>query len=1344
MAPSTRSRKRKDTPASDISPDLATATSTTATSENAATPKPSSGRVLRSRSHNADSSSQQKASLTSPPARRTRSKKVNMLSVEEVETPSGFNSSLKENVRPNEAESAATILLGPPPVGLLLSNRRRSQSASPRKRRHVRGRGKRDASVAGESGADEATTISAEPITEVSAIVKSPVKIKRQSLRTSISIPTLDVELQHEKLTDSEKATTQERGTVSVTLDDKCLEDVTENCEPAVTDELSQSLNYEIALGSMPKGQQDVSEQQNNSQIPLHNEVPLGTENADKEAGNASAPAADNSGDPTDLAISTTTSSLESNVEVVNSHVGGYVAVDDVAMGKDSTEVDRKEPEIVGNDEALSVDKMAIDDPPLLERPQIITAENSPMYSQSLTPRPIVADYTDKGLNQSMTYCEQLFQYSPSFNGEMALDPRLMSSPPVVSVNGGNGKNELLVDRNVSEGCDCAESSNTPSGSSKVIKPSQRSFLEFSERMDRYNRLRNIFHIGHIPRSPSALAFYRRAYSDASSEAASEPDDMNSASNRQESNTTLENPKSSPVLTPVCQPLPGHLSDSDGSDQFMDSFETLDLFLNQSPPIADKRDGTQSSDQKETCSPRSVTPPAFEPRLQIIGSRTPSPKKTPSSRKPAAVPSTMPEETGDGDMSISTEPPSSGPRLSSVGFETSDISDFLPDDIIEWERDQRRQEACWPVSAQKTPVRGGSPLSLFSSGRSSRSVRSPMRIDSPSRHGSPGMKSPIRADSPSGQSSPAVVTSPERYSSSPVKSRSPTKKSPTKMSSPVRFMSFMQRLSPVKSSPLKIVTLPDERSDAEPSAHDVGEKSELAVSVATDDDGNVRVLADSAADVAEEVIQHENAERDNFEKSQSERSNRCEDIVLATSSQQELSDATVEEVVVEAIPQHIDTVMEESDSENEVYFDSVANVSSEHSLGVADGQVMSLEISDVADGQVMSLEISEAISATGQKAEAQAAEDDRTLKACDSDPERSDGDASSATHAEHKVDRDCSQGHFAAFADSQEEEENSSDVRSTEEITESYRDPEETNVEEELCPVDSPEDSVVTIVPPASSSESVGIADDCMHGDEALPEPAPETVSIEHKEDVSEETTVGSSNYFASDENTSDIDYTTVLPWNISLDRWAELNKRQEKNEACASTASAEKKIDQENSALPVEVPHSPVRSPPKRSYISTPARSSARSSLKRKLNAATTAIPVPPTPATYTSEIGLGGRATRSHATPARIPTAPLTKITETNSKLNTGFENNIIPQYQYKRGKRPESPPPDKRKRQRLMKNESPLKRERKIKFASEIATIAGNPTSSALRTRKKRVDLKPIIKVGSQKWCRYWCRC
>ncbi|KAK9322983.1 hypothetical protein V1517DRAFT_321890 [Lipomyces orientalis] len=1336
MAPATRSRKRKDTPAGDISPDLEAATTTTAISEDVATPKPPSGRVLRSRSQNADGSSQQKPALASPPARRTRSKKANMVQVEEVETPSGFNTSLKENVRPNEAEYAATILLDPPSITLSVSNRRRSQSASPRKRKHVRGRGKIGSSIAGELEADEATRSSAKPLTEHSAIVKGPVKIKRQSMRTSISTPMLDVELQHEKLTHSEKATTQESGTVSATLDDNCLdanmEDVAQNREPAVTDELLQSLNFVVALDSMPKDQQDISEQHDIPQIPVRNEVPIGTKNTDKNAANRSASAADDSDDHTDLAASTTTSSPESNVELVNSDVGGNEDVDDIMIEKDSTEGDRKEPEIVGNDEPLSIDKMAIDDPPLLERPRITTAQNSPIYSPSLTPPPNAADYTDKGFNQSMTYCEQLFQYSPSLNGEMALDPRLMSSPPIISVNSGNTKSELLVDSNVSDGYDCKESSKMPSALSTVIKPSQRSFLEFSERMDKYNRLRDIFHIGHIPRSPSALAFYRRAYSDASSEAASEADDMNSASNRQESNTTLENPKSSPLLTPVSHPLPGPLSDSDGSEQFMDSFETLDLFLNESPPLAGKRDSTQSSDQKESSSPRSVPPPVLEPHIQIIGSTTPSREKSPSPRNPAAVPSTMPEEESDGDMSISTEPPSSGPRLSSVGFEAGDISDYLPDNIIEWEREQRRQEACWPMSTQNTPLRGGSPLILFSSGRSSRSIGSPMKVDSPSRQGSPGVKSPVRADSPSEQSAPIVAMSPDRRRSSPVKPRTPTKKSPTKMSSPVRFMSFMQRLSPVKSSPLKIVTLPDERFDAGPSVHDAGETSELAVSVATDDERNIRVLADAAVDVVEQVLRHENAEqRDNFEKSESEQSNACEDIVLAISSRQELSDAIVEEVLVEAVPQHIDTVMEESDSESEVYFDSVANVSSEQGIGAADGPVMSLEIS-------------EALSATGQQAEAQAVEDDSTLKACDSDSELSDKSALAATQADHEVDRDCSQGPFAALANSLQEEDRSHEVRRREEITESGRDPEETNVDEELCPVDSPEDSVVTIVPPATSAESVDITDDCMHGDEVLSEPAPETVSIEHKEDISEETTVGSSNYFASDENTSDIDYTTVLPWNISLDRWAELNKRQEKNEACSSTASAEKKFDHENCAVPVEVPHSPVRSPPKRNYVSTPARSSARTSLKRKLDTATTSIPVPTTSAVYTSEIGLGRRATRSHATPGRVPTAPLTKITETNSKLNTGFENNVIPQYQYKRGKRPESPPPDKRKRQRLMKNESPLKRERKIKFASEIATIAENPTSSAPRTRKKRVDLKPIIKVSSEKWCWYWRRC
>ncbi|KAK9386655.1 hypothetical protein V1515DRAFT_604364 [Lipomyces mesembrius] len=1332
MAPSTRSRKRKDSYANDIKSHDATATKPITTTEEVATSEnPSTRRVLRSRSQAVGNEEVTllKTALASPspPARRTRSRNASEPPVEKIKIPNVTRSQLKENVKPNDVkESDATILLLPhstnrPPSA---SNRRRSQPSSPRKRRSFRGRQRRDSAMAHDSEADEETTVHAQEITEKSALVKTPTDRKQRLLHSPVLTPERDVEQRHEhkvsapadnqKISDSPNAETQhdniEEATHALSADAVNKSGAAEAPEPS-----SKFVTSPVSRASVEK---EVTQQQSSSAIPLQEQASIDLENANRATVNDIAPVAENSHDSTESADDATithSTGGESDMEGVETDMVANVDAG-TKMNEDSAAATKKEPDIAENEEPLSVGKIAINSSPLPERSQITATQNSLIYSESSTPEPNTVDFTGEKLDQSMACSEQFFPYSLSFNAEMALDPRLMSSPPAASINGENSKNELLVNDDFSERfISSAESSNTSALSPTVIMPSQRSFLEFSRRMDKYNRLRNMFRIGHIPRSPSALAFYRRAYSDASSEAASDADDIDSALTGKESNTTPENPKSSPVFTPVSQltPLQERRPDSDGSDQFMDSFETFDFLTSKTPPLANKCDGTQisyqtGSNRQYSFSEILMPGPAMLP---------PSPPSYRSPRNKLSASTSVPDEAAECDVSLSIDSPPSFPRLASIGCDASDISDFLPEDIIQWEKEQRQQEACWVDSAQSTPLKGCSTQVFLSSGQSSWYIGSPTMIDSPTRQGSPVPKSPVRSESPVKQSSPSIAPSPNRPSSSPVRSRAPIKNSPIKMPSPVRLISFMQRSSPVASSPLKIVSLPDEVSDADAYLYDMEENSTTTDKVEQDGVREALVAANGVADVITGTANEIAKEPDPIEESQT-----SEDIMPAQIGQQSNPDAITDEAHVEPIVWHTDTAMEESDSENDVYFDSVANVSSE-------------KIMYAAEDSVITHERSESLPTTDHKPDAQ--------KAMDMDgngSHRYDNNGSENSAEEVLVAGECDNGDYdngdapiADFADGKEvnDEERSTPVKSTEDRNESEQHIEKGTLGEEHTPMKSAEDSMATVVPTATSEKSEQLVKDSVQPDEHFSGFAVEPVSIEQKEDISGEMTVGSSNYFASDENTSDIDYTTVLPWNISLDRWAELNKRQGTCEA--SGATAEKRDDKDNFAAPTEQLKSPVRSPRKRRYISTPARSSARSSLKRKPDSTAACIPILTTPAASNSDINLGSRATRSHTAPVRKTTAHLTKVTETNSRLNTGFENIVIPQYQYKRGKRPESPPPDKRKRQRSMKNESPLKRQRKIKFATELATIAGKSTTYTGKGGKKCGDLKPIIKVG-----------
>ncbi|KAK9234572.1 hypothetical protein V1525DRAFT_51099 [Lipomyces kononenkoae] len=1326
MAPPTRSRKRQDLYSQNHSDDIS-AMKPVATPKKVTAPEsPSTGRVLRSRSQavqNQDIPLRHTA-LASPPPRRTRSKNTKLDKIPDVS-----GALLKENISPHNVEESS------PTISLLSQSENNSQSSSsrirtrtttPQKRRNLRGRRR-----AGDSP-DQEPNIDAEQVRDHR---KSP-----ESLRSPVLTPKSNVELQqgYEVLdttisVEAYRAATAESqgGQIDEAINAHEADAVN---KPSDTEMPAPSPSVVITNASQPTVDKDphTTQQQSKGSAATPLRVPrcIDRQSANKATMNDDASVAEESQDysspSADSGAITNGTPGESNTDAVERIILENKIIDDNNTAEDSARVAEEEADVMEN-KCLppSVGEIAVKTSEFLEQPPITS--NSPIYHGSFGSEMNTLGHTDERLDQPVIHIEQSFQDSNPPNGEMALDPALLSSPPAVSACFENAQHELPV-----KPMDTAELSNASASSPTVIIPSQRCYLEFSRRMDKYNRLRSMFSIGHIPRSPSALAFYRRAYSDASSEAASEADDVDSVVDRQESHTTPQDPHSSPECRQVSQLplLQSPKSDSDDSGQFMDSFESFDVHSSQPLQAATNIEGRQSSDQTEN-KLQDLMPNTSNTEPVILlhhlqPDRTPSPlngRSSPLLPNAASTPSL--DETAEDGVSVSIESPLLFSRQATIGGDAGDISDFLPEDIIQWEREQRQREACW-TPAQTSPLKRGSPQCNFS-GRSSLTMGSPMKIDSPTKEGSPVLAA-FRSESCTKSTSPVVALSPSR-SKSPVKLDTPSKMSPIRMPSPVRLMSPLHRLSPATSSPLKTVSLSDDDSITVTMTCDAVENAEF-----------VDQAKNTATDIVEATA---GTQSDNAKVSPSvaaQVSHPAQSIQPAAISQGEKSDA-VDVVNVEPTV----SVTEESDSENDIYFDSVANVSIESNVSAAEGSLMTHEMMELASDQKTeardAMEVNETNVNEAEDSAPVVGDSERAID--DGSTEVNDTNVSEAEDSQPElpivgISEDYGWGDSVAALPGGHESnmDRSVTINFTEDSNEPAHGFHNTSVLERGTPDDS-SGSLSTIVPDSNSDKSEGLANGPVRHEDYTSEVTAETMSNEQKEDISEETTVGSSNYFASDENTSDIDYTTVLPWNISLDRWAELNKRQEKGEVGTTNATAEKRgTDVDDFAASAGHPKSPSprRSPPTRRYVSTPARSSARSSLKRKYDSmATSTIPIPASPGTSDSNISSRGRATRSHPTmTTRTTNTHLSKITETNSKLNTGFENIIIPQYQYKRGKRPESPPPDKRKRQRSMKNESPLKRERKIKFATQIATIAGKSTSSSRRKENKQlVDVKPIMK-------------
>ncbi|KAK9465541.1 hypothetical protein V1512DRAFT_265718 [Lipomyces arxii] len=881
------------------------------------------------------------------------------------------------------------------------------------------------------------------------------------------------------------------------------------------------------------------------------------------------------------------------------------IAEDGINEDGASTEYDIQQthPHIVQNDEPFIVKTMA--DPLLVDQSQILTIQNGPISCPSITP------------NRSMNFeevqfgeCTPLQDRDVLFNedtDEIVLDPRLLCSPPV----GQSEPENLPVE------CDGLSEPRV------ILRPSSRTLLEYSHRIGKYDQLRNQFRVGHIPRAPSALAFYRRAYSDTSSEAGSDPE--------QSEVTGFTHSPSQVVSSPVATRYSLARSESDSDDQFMDTLESLDTLLETSP----KNTVAVCSSKQENIP--STVQAATPSRHQAGAEQSPSPRKRMQSESPLKM-STPSSSIASPRQNLSVVITRDSPSL--YNEDTADISDFLPESVIEWEKEMRRREEYWVASGRSTPVRG-SPDKLGPKTPRSANKNSPTRnseTSPPVTVANLSVNTPILARysrSPLKTLSPSTTISQTFTSSSPAKTissvrdpeedrilmpppktpprvKSPEKnKSPSKLSSPKRLLAFVKSLSPIKSSPSKAMSLMDLEQQ-----HDFCDVEAVLGEL-------VHTCEEDASKQEEEAIVEKLED-------QSGNSDDTEDSVT-------INDEEIEKVI-----------RSEDDSEH--------NISEEHleNLGEQD----------------------------------------------------SSADANTAM-------QDVNVGPSSGIHDE------------TIPTNEDY-------VEVSEVEVAIKENSMVMDAKPVAAIEQNSQQDkyfDAVNNEVESGESI--EVDPQAEADSTDGTVTGSISQASEDASISEIDYTTVLPWNISLDRWAQLNKRPEK----VAVVIAETE-DKSLAATEEPVP-SPAKKFQKRSYVSTPVKTTRSTrSLKRKAGDITTSIPIHSSRAAEVEPI----RFTRSRASGLQVKNdsqqpPPLAKITETNSRLNSGFENNVVPQYQYQRGKRPESPPPDKRKRRQPTKPESPLRRERKIKFSEQVGDYIRPGHLKGGRAVKKGHEappLKAIIKV------------
>ncbi|KAK9458972.1 uncharacterized protein V1516DRAFT_681672 [Lipomyces oligophaga] len=252
--------------------------------------------------------------------------------------------------------------------------------------------------------------------------------------------------------------------------------------------------------------------------------------------------------------------------------------------------------------------------------------------------------------------------------------------------------------------------------------------------------------------------------------------------------------------------------------------------------------------------------------------------------------------------------------------------------------------------------------------------------------------------------------------------------------------------------------------------------------------------------------------------------------------------------------------------------------------------------------------------------------------------------------------------------------------------------------------------------------------------EESESEPRIESESEAAKDQITENSNEAITLEDVSDRTDENIDYASMLTSDISLDKWAEMNTRVKQSSINQLKTSSTKIVESGSPSTPLSSKRSSTATvqgrQPRKPQPATPARTSTRSWKRKAELASSSSIPVPArgndTPRSTRS---LRSRSGNDRAVAPAMDsssynrTGPLSAITAQNSRLNNGYENNIIPQYEYMNGERPTSPPPE-RKRRRMY--ESPLARSRTVTFVDR-----SDENSVPARGRKRRTEIDAKIR-------------
>ncbi|KAK7202904.1 hypothetical protein BZA70DRAFT_297433 [Myxozyma melibiosi] len=1072
-------------------------------------------------------------------------------------------------------------------------------------------------------------------------------------------------------------------------------------------------------------------------------------------------------------------------------------------------------------------DSMIVEVPGAYLDPALVPHSNSSTFNSPVQIANSSKPPSQDGSEQSVTYTEQLFSASsPIAITTSMIDPALLSSPPVapnsyaVSYEAPPSPSLLSTptslpweraDNSVIEECMPLSTVVSPEAVIAVPSAEEVSTTDLTQvfspkpsstpadddmarrkmiarkreeeiaahRSAYYDRLKREFKIPHIPNTPSRLAVSRTSY-DTSTEVTS---DCAPSSPLAATAASAAVAPSSPVVArpPSKQEVVftrtlSAESDSD-SDEFMDTVESIDIApVAPSAPIQPEENAVvEETISTQTEAQENVD--AESRSAEDVSSMADVSTTTDSDTEPEVFVEALSPLAHA--QSESAESATSTAAADETSLDVSNLST-----INRWERQVRRREGFWSQSAINTPA--GTPMQQQQqAGPGSSALRFALSLISPIRRASPA---PVRVHSPLKISTTVEAEEAKVVFSSPLKVASEKI-----VEEAAEVDEEAVECSKADSVVDEDIELPDVDIEAEAETSVLSEKADTeAVSIEKQAETSMSHTEASFTDeesvvTAKNELSINNEDEDKEEESSSASSFSSSDADAASDSNETVAPAVADEPAVTDAPA---VVEEEQEEEQQIIADeSVSeNVDIPASVEIEEGdEEVEMDVDNNCSG-----EIEAQAEMSADDAESEAAAEDAAEDAAEN------VDAATVTVSEtaevqttEEVREPQSEAEVSVEVDFVEAVTGEEDTAANVSAEDSTRGEEfhECSVAPEIYPDTSematPETEAQAEVEAEAEVETTEGSDTA-----ALENESTEKSELEQAEHESaEDTTAITQTSDKSDVSSGEVDYTSVLPWHISLDKWAESNKRKravvEEPAPVASTqgdaaaeaeieaTSTEKKpenaVEDEESQRPRKKVRSssrsvnsrneePAKQPqraqiplPRKKQPATAARASRRGRGAAEQSSLSTASSIPvvssrasetstataatATPARATrSRAGTRGGAARAPDTPKPMVrsgglgggagNAPLVRITATNSRLNNGYENNVIPQYQRIEAPRPDSPPLDKR-RKRLF--ESPLGRERAISFAERVV-VAGNGRGKKSGTATRKDEKKP----------------